>query len=336
MINNVKTWRRLGGTVLALSVAIAAALVGGASTGRAATAFTINLTPLIGTSVTNEIQQVTYGGQIGYHLHVQNTGDSTTPQVQIRVTSDLATFLDTDNPNCTGNANQMICTPPGGTLTPGDTFDANVRFTAPGSGTQVSTTAAIVVAAQSVGGKKNNGTTLQSSDPVLTNLVAGGDKQDTFLRANENAATGQLNSTHPQNFGVQLPGSLLGAPFGVGLSIHDQVGTPICGTCLASFTTLTIPAASLVSTPGNPFYNGTSNPYGWTMSAKYPPGFQLTGVFHVEDGSTTADAVPNCASIGGAPTAAEPLCWVTLTQNKGTKTVFASGLGIENGNATFG
>lgn len=336
MLNNVKTGRRLGGIVLALSVAIAAALVAGASTGRAATAFTVNLTPLIGTSVTNEIPQVTYGGQIGYHLYVENTGDSTTTQVQIRVTSDLATFLDTDNPNCSGSGNQMTCTPAGGTLKPGDTFDANLRFTAPASGTQVSTTASIVVAAQSVGGKKNNGTTLQSSDPVLTNLVAGGDKNDTFLRANENAATGNLNATHPQNFGVQLPGALLGAPFGVGVSIHDQVGTPICDTCLTSFTTLTIPAASLVSTPGNPFYDGGSNPYSWSMSAKYPPGFQLTGVFHVEDGSTTPHAVPSCASIGGAPTAGEPLCWDTLTQNKGTKIVSASGLGIENGNGAFG
>jgi len=329
-----------------VSAAIAAALVGGASTGRAATSFTISLSPLIGTAEVNEIPQVSYGGKIGYHLVVQNSGDSTTQHASVMVTSDLATFSDSDNASCAANPNdphQVICTPFGGTFVPGAALDVNLRFnapaTGPASGEQVSTYASVSVAAQTVGGQKNNGTTLAKTAPRLTNIVAGTDKSDTYLHANENAGTGNLSTGHPQNFSLQLPNTLLGAPFGVALSIHDEVGTPICGTCLTSFTTLTIPAAaSLVTVLGNPFYDGIhpNQPYSWTMNARYPSGFKLTGIFHVEDGASTADLVPSCASIGGGPTVGDPICWDTLVQIKSAKIVAGTGRGLENGNITFG
>ena len=163
--------------VAVVLAAIAAALVGGASTGRAATSFTITLDPLIGTAAVNEIPQVSYGGKIGYHLVVTNSGDSTTQHASIVVTSDLATFSDSDNASCAANpkdAHQMVCTPFGGTFVPGETFDVHLRFTAPASGAQVSTSASISVAAKTVGGTNNNGTTLATSQPpVLTNIVAG-------------------------------------------------------------------------------------------------------------------------------------------------------------------
>jgi hypothetical protein len=351
MFKSLKRWRLIGAVPVVFAAAMAVALTAGVGTGQAATSFDVFLTPLIGTTTTNEIAQVTYNGAIGYKLHVQNTGDSTTTQTQIRVTSDFATFLDTDSPACVVNPNdghQLICTPAGGTLRPNDTFDANVRFKAPASATNgsctttppgncVTTTASIVVAAQSVGGKKNNGTVLKSSDPVLTNLVAGGSKNDTFLRKTESAATGALSVDHLQNFGLTLPGTLFGDPFGVALSIHDEVGTPICGTCLTSRTELTIPLASLVTTFGNPFYNG-SHPYSWTMSAKYPAGFQLIGIYHLEDGAASADLIPSCASLtGGGPTADDPFCFDdTITQNRGNKTVSGHGRAFENGNIGFG
>ena len=167
------TRRRAVGVGGLLAVAAAAALAGGAGTGHAATVYDVQLSPLIGsrTSATRS-GQVTYGGQIGYHLYVKNDGDSTTPHVLIVVTSDKATFKDTDNPNCAVNpadAHQLVCTPPGGTLTPNDdAFEANLRFTAPAgpaSLTQVVTQAAVTVAAQTVGGKNTNGTTLALSDP---------------------------------------------------------------------------------------------------------------------------------------------------------------------------
>jgi len=331
------------GVVAVVLAAIAAALVGGTSTGRAATSFTITLEPLIGTAGVNlEIPQVSYGGKIGYHLVVTNSGDSTTQHASVAVTSDLATFSDSDNASCAANpknAHQMVCSPFGGTFTPGRTFDVHLRFTAPASGAQVSTFAAISVSAQTVGGANNNGTTLATSQPpLLTSIVAGGDKSDTYLHANENAGTGNLSTSHPQNFSVQLPTTLFGDPFGVALSIHDTVGTPICETCLTSFTTLTIPVASLLTTPGNPFYDGINpnRPYSWSMNAQYPSGFKLTGIYHLEDGAFTSDLVPSCASIGGGPTAGDPLCRDTLVQNKSTKMIESTGRGLENGNIGFG
>lgn len=328
---------RIAGLVVALPLLALGGLLGAAAPSQAATAFTVDLQPLIG-SAGNEIPQVSFGGKIGYRLFVQNTGESTTRHASIVVTSTTATFLDADNAACAANpsnARQMVCMPAGATLAPGDTFAVNFRFTAPTSGAQVSTTAALTIAAQTVGGKGNNGTTLTSSSPVLTNLVENATKQDTYLRGNEGAATGNLGVSHAQRFGLQLPGSLLGNPFGVAVSIHDELGS-ICAGCLNWNTVLSIPAASLVSAPANPFYDGTSvNPYSWTMSAQYPSGFKLTRLVHLDDANVLQN-VPGCASVGGAPTAAAPLCWDTLSQTPGKKIVSASGRGLENGKIGFG
>jgi hypothetical protein len=329
---------------MVLCALLVAASVGGTGAGHAATSFQVNLSPLIGT-IGNDIPQVSFGGKIGYHLFVQNTGDSTTQHGRIVVTSDNATFSDaSDTTNCAVNpkdAHQMICTPFGGTFTPGATFTVDLRFTAPSSGTQVSTVATVTVAAQTVGGKNSNGTTLAQSQPVLTNIVENATKADTYLHVNENAGTGRLNGNHPQNFAATMPSSFFGDPFGLALSIHDGVGTPLCDTCLTSFTTLDIPTAPFPAAPGNPFYNGVdpNQPYSWSMSATYPNGFQLTKLVHVADGSQVATSVPSCASIlpDGAPTLAQPLCWDTLDQIKGnTKLIMATGRGLENGQFGFG
>src|SRR3954470_8004568 len=214
----MKSFKPLGllGTVaVVVLAAVAAALVGGASSSRAATSFTITLDPLIGTVAVNEIPQVSYGGKIGYHLVVTNAGDSTTQHASVAGTTGLGTFSDSDNPSCAANpknAHQMVCTPFGGTFAPGRTFDVHLRFTAPASGAQVSTVASISVSAQTVGGPNNNGTPLPTSQPpLLTNIVAGGDKSDTYLHANENAGTDNLTTSHPQKFGLQLPATLLGS-----------------------------------------------------------------------------------------------------------------------------
>ena len=328
------------------SAIVAAGVIGGAGTGQAATGFDVALTPLIGTTDINEIGQVSYGGKIGYHLHVRNAGDSTTQHGSIVVTSNRATFSDSsDTTNCAVNPNdahQLVCTPFGGIFVPGATFDVDLRFTAPAngpaSGQQVSTVAAITVAAQTVGGKKNNGTTLAQSAPVLTNIVENTTKADTFLQGSENATTGNLGAGHPQKFGVTLPGTLLGAPFGVALSIHDNVGIPLCATCLPSWTTLTIPVASVVTTAGNPFYDGTTvNPYSWSMSANYPSGYKFTAVVHIDDNNVSHN-LPTCQSLGGAPTVDEPMCYDadSLVITKSSKTIAVSGLGLENGNIIFG
>jgi len=326
--------------VAALAAAIAAALIGGAGSGRAATSFSVQLTPLIGTTDTNAIPQVSFGGNIGYHLHVVNTDTSNTTHVQVLVTTDTGAFLDASDPSCVKGktANVMVCTPFGGTMVAGAIYDVDLRFVAPASGSSVSATGSVSIAAQSVGGKQNgnNGTTVATGNTVVTNLVPGGSTTDTFLRNNENAS-----ANGAQTFGVTIPGSLIGSPFGLALGIQNQLDqTPICASCLNKSTTLTIPAASLVTKPGNPFYvndsgSETFNPFGWSMTATYSGGFQLHGVWHIDD-SGNGEFIPSCASLGGAPTAAEPLCWLTLNQNNSKKTLTATGLGLENGRGSFG
>src|SRR6266542_3657809 len=225
-----------------VAVVVSVALAGAATNGRAAAALSIQLDPLIGSSQ-NVIQQVSYGGKIGYGLNVQNSGDNVVTQVSVVVTSDLATYLDDDSPLCAGSGNQMTCTPPNGKLAPGDGFTANLRFTAPGAGTQVTTHADITVAAQTVGGGNNQGTTVASSVPVVTTLGAtSADSISTYLRGNEGAHTGNLSPDHQQRFEQQMPAGLLGN-FGSALSLLDQSGTPLCATCLPWFTAVTIPAA---------------------------------------------------------------------------------------------
>jgi hypothetical protein len=342
-MRKLKLRKRIALTVGVILAVMIGGVVGGTGTGNAATSFNITLEPLIGTSG-NDIPQVSYGGKIGYHLHINNNGDSTTQKASILVTSDSATFLDvSDTTNCAVNpkdTHQMVCTPFGGTFAPGATFEADLRFTAPTTGTQVSTFASITVSAQTVGGNKNNGTTLAQSLPVLTNIVENTTKADTYLRKGENAATGNLSlPSHPQNFGVIEPPTLFGDPFGIAVSMHDIVGTLVgCSGCFGAYTQVTIPKASLVSQSGNPFYDGTMfNPYKWAMNAQYSSGsnFKLHGVVH------NSNQLPTCASLVtpdnplGNPTVANPACYDTLEQITSKKILTATGRGLENGNWGF-
>jgi hypothetical protein len=334
-MNNLS--RRLVAVAAVLVAVGVASLVGGVRAGHAATAFTITLDQFVADDV-NTVSQVSTGGAIGYHVFVQNTGDSNTTHVQIIVTSDSATFLDANDPNCAaagGNQNQMVCVPLGGTMNPGDTYSVDFRFSAPKSAGTVHTTAAVVIAAQSVGGKNHgtNGTTIVQDPPppslgLPTTVVADTSLDNTFLRGHGNASAGG-----PQNFSLTLPQGLLGNPFAIAVGIHNQAGGSFCGTCLSTFTTLTIPTASLVGV-GTPF--GTTNPYTWNMSAPYPSGFKLHFVWHQDDNGNFVQ-VPSCASlVGNAPTADDPLCWDSLQQLSNKKIVQATGRGLENGNGGFG
>ena len=358
---------RAGVALVVVSAAIVAALVGGASTGRAATLFNIELTPLIGTSDVNVIQQVSYAGKIGYHLHILNNDTSNTQHASVVVTSDLATFEnDSDSTSCTvnpNNAHQMVCTPFGGTFAPGQTFDVNLRFTAPATGPvtgeKVKTCASISVSAQTVGGKKNgnNGTTIATTCPtgfddpgaVLTNIVENTTKDDTYLHKHEHAETGNLSlPDHPQNFRLDTPlDKLFGDPFGIAVSIHDVLGAPVECTansttdCFGAETLLKIPTASSVTISGNPFYDGSLvfplspyNPYSWTMNAQYPQGsnFKLHGIYHIEDGGAFQQLL-KCDDplVGGAPTLDFPLCYDTKDQITNKRMLVATGRGLENG-----
>jgi hypothetical protein len=337
-------WRPAASATAALVLAAVAALAGAAGSGRAATGIDVQLSPLIG-SGQNVIQQVSPGGNIGYQLFVRNSGDSTVTQVTIRVASDAATYLDSAvsgsssiSPVCAGSGTTLTCTPPAGKLSPGDQFTIFARFTAPAvapPSDQITTTATVTVAARTVGGSQTNGTTIASSDPVVTATGAPrADSLSTYARGSEKSQTGQLSDLHPQRFQVALPSTLLSNNFGVALSLTDQSGTPICPSCLAWRTKVTVPVASQVTNVGNPFYDGTTNPYTWTMQSLYPPGFKLGGVAYLDDNDVLHFPIPACDS--ATPSVSAPVCVDTLVQNRSAKTLTASGRGIENGNFGFG
>jgi hypothetical protein len=362
-MQRLKNSRRYAAALVLIISGIVSALAGSAGTGSAAPGITFTFEPLIGTS-NNEVPKVSYGKGIGFHLFIQNNGTNSTPQTSsVTVTSDLAkydtkdggaaaTFNGTTPVQCDAsltNEKQMVCPLPTGTLQPGDKFEAFFRFIAPTSDettkTSVSTTATLSTTAQTVGGKKNNGSSL-GTGTLPTTLVSDTTIDNAYLRQNEPASTvGAFTSTHPQNFSLTTPPGLLNGAFGVAVGIQDKVGKPndLCVGLLNSCTILTVPAAKLAESPpgtpfpGNPFYTGVATaPYTWTMDAKYTGGFTLTGVLHVDDNGVSQQ-VPSCASLvtvtnpTGNPTAAAPLCYDHLTQDKPNKLLHADGRGIENG-----
>src|SRR5262245_12558385 len=140
--------------VVTFCVAVGSAV--GRSTGTSAS---VVLTPLIGTS-SNGVQQVTFGGKIGFHLDVANTGTSTFNHLVIVVDSDFGTFSDASRSECAKDpkdATRMVCklvqmkggAPP---------FSVDLRFNAPASGSTVVSTPSLTVDAQTQGDPGNNGT----------------------------------------------------------------------------------------------------------------------------------------------------------------------------------
>lgn len=331
-----RTSSRLLAAVGVVGAVIVASLVGGVGAGHASTSFTVINTALIGTSG-NDVPEVSYGGKIGFESTVTNTNSSNATHVEFAFQVPGGSFVDATDASCAALKNDsstMICSPLGGTMKAGDSWTVDFRFTAPSSGTSVTTRSGVTVAAQTKGNPLNNGTLAQAGNPVEVTLNAGGFQNDTFLRKNENASAGG-----PQNFSAHLPTALLGDPFGLELGIHNQTGPAgtVCPTCIGSFTELTIPAASLVGAD-TPF--GTTNPYSWTMSATTATSFKLLGVFHIDDnGDGTTTPIPACSTLtGDAPTADDPVCYDTLTSKNhaGVQNISATGRGLENGKVTFG
>jgi hypothetical protein len=312
---------------------IVASLVGGVGVGHASTSFTVNITPLIAAGSVNHVPQVSLGGKIGFEATVTNTNSSNATHVEFAFQVSGGSFFDANDASCKalkGDSSTMICIPLGGTMRSGESWTVDFRFTAPTSGTSVTTASGVSIAAQTQGNPLNNGTLAQAGNLVTISLNSDGSVNDTYLRKNEGASVGG-----PQNFSTKLPTALLGDPFGLELGIHNQTGQ-VCPTCIGTFTELTIPAASNVGAD-TPF--GLTNPYTWTMSATTATSFKLLGVFHVDDnGNGTTTPIPACASTGGAPTLVDPVCYDTLTSKNhaGVQTLTATGRGLENGRVGFG
>jgi hypothetical protein len=286
---------------------------------------TVQLSPLIGT-VSNGVQQVTYGGKIGLHLDVTNPGPSTVNHVVITVDSDSATFSDASRPECgvdSQDATRMICKL--NQIKRGaPTFSVDLRFTAPGSGTQVVTTPSATVDAKSQGNPGNNGTGTTTGDPVTTVLIssAGGALFDSYLRGTENAAT---SATLPQHSQFVMPGSLLGGLYGVETSVEETTGTPLCTKCPVYVSVLSIPASVTAGSPFSP-----ANPFTFTVTllpAGVPAHYYPTGLYH--DGVK----IPKCSY--------SPLSGTThicLTSFSGDKYhgFVATGEADQNGRLGFG
>ena len=350
----MKRWKTSHRVAAVFAIAaITVAILGIAGTGQAATAFTSTFEQSGGATTANTVAQVSYGGEIGYHLIVQNTGTTSTQHVSLVVTSDHATYKDSfakfngvvtpcgANPS---DNHQMICSLPD-TLLPGDTLEATFRFTATSdtSFSDVKTTYALTVAAQTVGGNKNKGTTLDSK-MLKTVLVADEDIDNSFVRGGHEtvSTTGtQLNpdpqNFNPQNFSFTTPTLLEHNIFAVAAGVHDidTGGITDCATCLPWHTTVTVPLAAVAAASTNPFSN--ANPYTWTMTAVYSPPFKVAGVAYRSDAGQTFFPIPTCDP--AVPlTPSNPVCVDpgSLVQLSSPKTISATGKGIENGNLGYG
>ena len=149
--------------VALVTFCIAVGSAGGRSTETSAS---VVLSPLIGTT-SNDVQEVTFGGKIGFHLDVKNTGTSTFNHLVIVVDSDLATFSDASRSECAKDpkdATRMVCKLPqmkGGA----PTFSVDLRFNAPSSGSTVVSTPSLTVDAQTNGNPGNNGTQTVTGTP---------------------------------------------------------------------------------------------------------------------------------------------------------------------------
>lgn len=306
---------------------VACFVVVGSAGGRTAKSrLTVDLSPLIGTSV-NGVQKVTYGGKIGLHLDVTNPGPSTVNHVVITVTADTATFSDASRPECAvdpADAKRMVCTVK--QMKAGSpTFSVDLRFNAPSSGSAVVSTPTATVDAKSQGNPGNNGTGTTTGDPVTTVLISsmGGTLFDSYLRGTENAAT---SATLPQHSQFVMPTSLLGGLYGVETSVQeDTVGLP-CAHCPAFSTVLGIPASLLG--PSSPF--SPSNFFTFTVRLEpsgVPAHYYSTGLYH--DGMLIANCTTSPLS------ATTHICVTSFSGNKYIGFT-ATGKADQNGRIGFG
>lgn len=321
-------------TLLAAAVCVATFCVVVGSAGGRTTASNANasvvLTPLIGTS-TNDIPQVTFGGKMGFHLEVSNTGTSTFNHLVIVVDSGPGTtFADSSQPNVCAkdpkDATRMICKLV--QLKPTDgVFSVDLRFTAPLSGSSVDTSSSLTTDAQTQGSPGNSGTQTFNGNTVTTNLVsdAGNSLLRTFARGTEAIATGALLFQHSK---FTMPNSLNGL-FGVDTSVFETTGTPLCDKCPAFVTQLDIPISLTNSSPFSP-----TNPFLFTITLLpdgWPSGYQPTGLYH--DDGTGFVKVPMCADSDLSPTVV--MCLTSFKAKKSTG-IIAEGRAWKNGKNGFG
>jgi hypothetical protein len=317
--------RFLAAAVVVVTFCIAVGSAGGRSTDTGAS---VVLTPLIGTS-TNDVKQVTFGGKIGFHLEVSNTGTSTFNHLVIVVDSDVATFSDVSSSACAKDptdATRMVCKLV--QMKGGGTFSVDLRFTAPAGGSAVVTTPSLTVDAQTQGDPGNNGTQTTFGDPVTIALVtdAGNSVVKTFARGKESLTTGATLLQHSQ---FTMPNGLLNGLYGVDTSVQEIPGaSSLCADCPAFATQLDIPDSLLVS--GSPF--SAANFFTFTITLLpdgVPQKYSPVGLYH--DGVL----VPMCDT--SPLSATTHVCLTSLqTKNYKQKGIVAVGKADKNGRFGFG
>ena len=307
-------------------VVITAAFValGTTGTSSAAAGMSVVLRPLIGTS-SNDVQQVTFGGKIGFHLEVTNSGDSSVNHLVIAVASSAGTFSDASRSECLqdpADQKRMVCTLKQ-MKSGAATFSVDLRFDAPIGGSEVLTTPSVTVDARTQGGAGNNGTQTTTGTPVTTALVssAANSLVKTFATGRESVAT---STALPQHSVFTLPNALLGGVYGVETSVQETTGTPLCPKCPTYLTLLGIPASLLTDSPFS-----AANPFSFTVTLLpngEPTGYKPIGLYH------DSALVPMCSSLPLSSTT--HICLTSFQTSKSG--VIARGLADQNGRVAFG
>lgn len=328
LIDRVRgTRRRLSIAAVALVAIVAIALPAAAS----APLVTPLLSALIGGSGT--VPVVTYGQTAAWRVTVTNTGGNTVNHVTLIDAVDNGTAVGTDNAACTftkGSNSSFTCAV--GQLAVGQSFTARFAFTAPASSTAAVMTNTLdgTFDPQTPNtSNKRETDTLPTSTSTAQLVAASSDSISTYGLPGVNLGvihTGAFSPAHKQFTEVDLP-STLTSGFGTPVQLTESAGGP-CPTCVHYQSVILIPDSEPNSLNPNPFTSST--PFTWSIQVDgtlLPNGFKPVGIYH--DGVL----LPFCSV---QPITAVPICVLTLSQDKKTKTVYATGLATTNGSYQFG
>ena len=321
------TRRRVGIAAVAFVAIVAIALPAAAS----APEITPQLSALIGAAGT--VPVVTYGQTAAWSVTVTNTGGNTVNHVTLIDAVDSGTVLGTDNAACKvtpGSTSSFTCNV--GQLVVGQSFTARFAFKAPASSTSgvMTNTLNGTFDPQTPNTSNNRETDHFTTTIPPTQLVAASPGSiSTYGLPNINDGvirTDALSLTHKQFTQVDLP-STLTSGFGTPVQLTESPGGS-CPTCVPYQSVITIPDSEPGSPNPNPFTSST--PFTWSIQVDgtlLPNGFKPAGIYH------NGDLLPFCSV---QPITAVPICVLTLSQDKKTKTVYATGLATTNGSYQFG
>lgn len=338
----VATWRL---AALAALVGVLA-LSGAAKVGLAGT--TGQLTPTV--TVLNDVSALvlgtpTPGKNIGYDLNIANGSTNTLNHLEFTDTigsNGKIVYLNAPaGVSCSGTVT-LSCTT--ASMAAGAQFDVIVLFQTDPNGTG---TVDNILNGTYAPASQN--TTNHRTDPTKTftqttsRLYA--DTVNGSLAQSLSLPTDSLSAAGPglgQTSSVKMPPGFVNSKNYVGVTLQNLTATTppaACTTCLSFRTDVHMPLAVAFSTSG-PFWNNlTPAPFSFSLTipgALLPNGFKPTVLWHRDDAGNSI-ALPNCADTGGLPpTSAPGICVSSLTQNKQTKDVFATGLALSNGSYWIG